>query len=202
MTKIKKEYGDKVRKHLLESAEVKKRVAEDCIESILGATQLIVDTFESGGKIMICGNGGSAADSQHMAGEFICALNKTFNRPGFPAIALTTDTSILTAYANDINFDGIFERQVQALGKPHDLLVGISTSGTSKNVLAALKMAKSLKLKTLALTGENETLSKMADITISVSSSNTQYIQESHLAIEHIVCELVEDHFFGTKNTA
>src|SRR3989338_1702221 len=126
MTKVSRKYQDRVRKRLLESADVKKKVAQDCLESILAATQLIVDTFESGGKVMICGNGGSAADSQHMAGEFFWILNKTLDRPGLPAIALTTDTSILTAHANDLGFENIFKRQVHALGKPGDLLICIS----------------------------------------------------------------------------
>src|SRR5690349_1907241 len=115
MKKVSENYRDTIRKRLLESAEIKHKVAADCLESIMKATQMIIDTFEKGGKIMICGNGGSAADSQHMAGELVCSLNKSINRPGLPAIALTTDTSILTAYSNDINFEGIFSRQVNAL---------------------------------------------------------------------------------------
>lgn len=199
MTKISMQYSDKVKEYLVESAEVKKKAADECIESILSATQLIVDTFKSGNKVMICGNGGSAADSQHMAGEFVCVLNKDFNRPGLPAISLTTDTSILTAYANDFTFEGIFERQVQSLGKSKDLLIGISTSGNSKNIIAAFKMAKSLKIKTLSLSGRGGILSNVADVAVSVPSSNTQYIQESLLSIEHVICELVENHLFSTK---
>ncbi len=199
MTKISNKFRQFVQKRLIESAQVKKKVAEDCMESILEAAQLIIDTFESGGKVMICGNGGSAADSQHMAAEFVCILNKTFKRPGLPAIALTTDTSILTAYANDLGFETIFKRQVQALGKPGDLLISISTSGSSPNILIAAKAAKSANISTIALTGNRGKLQKMADAAICVPSSMTQYIQESHIAIEHILCELVEDHFFGTK---
>lgn len=199
MTKISTKYRDQVRKRLLESADVKKKVAEQGLESILRAAQLIVDTFESGGKVMICGNGGSAADSQHMAGEFVCILNKGFDRPGLPAIALTTDTSILTAHANDLGFEKIFRRQVLALGRPNDLLIAISTSGNSQNILVAVKAAKSAKIRTIALTGKNGKLKKMADISLSVPSTMTQYIQESHIAIEHILCELVEHHFFDKK---
>lgn len=199
MTKISEEYRDKARKRLLESADVKKRVVEECMESILAATQLIVDTFESDGKVMICGNGGSAADAQHMAGEFVCSLNKSFNRPGLPALALTTDTSILTAQANDVHFDKVFERQVQTLGKPNDLLIAISTSGNSQNIINALSIAKQKKLVTLALTGNKGKIIKMTNITISVPSNNTQYIQESLLVIEHILCELVEQSLFGKK---
>lgn len=148
---------------------------------------------------MICGNGGSAADSQHMAGEFICMLNKAFDRPGLPAIALTTDTSVLTAYANDISFERVFERQVQALGKSGDILIAISTSGNSSNIINAVKAAKVSKIATIALTGKKGRLRKMVDIAIQVPSDNTQYIQESHITIVHILCELVEHDLFASK---
>lgn len=199
MAKISDSYRDQAQKRLLESAEVKKRVAEEYLDSILKAAQLIVDAIESGGKVMICGNGGSAADSQHMAGEFICILNKAFDRPGLPAIALTTDTSILTAHANDLGFERIFKRQVQALGKPGDVLVAISTSGNSQNVIVAVETAKLANIRTIVLTGSDGKLKDMADIAIPVPSTNTQYIQEAHLAIEHIICEIVEHHIFNTK---
>lgn len=199
MAKISPSYREHAQKRLLESAEVKKKVAEECLESIFGATQLIIDAFESGGKLLICGNGGSAADSQHMASEFICILNKDFERPGLPAIALTTDTSILTAYANDMGFGRIFKRQVQALGKPGDVLIAISTSGNSQNVIVAVETAKLAKIRTIVLTGMDGKLKGMADIAISVPSTTTQYIQESHIAIEHIICELVEHHIFSVK---
>ena len=116
---------DRVRDHLIESAEVKRQVSEKCIESILAAANLIADTFRSGSKILLCGNGGSAADCQHVAAEFVSRLTKDFIRPGLPAIALTTDTSFLTAYSNDCGFEGVFERQLIALGKPGDVLIGI-----------------------------------------------------------------------------
>jgi D-sedoheptulose 7-phosphate isomerase len=199
MIKISTKYRDKIKERLLESAAVKKKVATVCLESIFQTAQLIVDTFESRGKVMICGNGGSAADSQHMVGELVCLLDKTFNRPALPAIALTTNTSILTAQSNDFGFEGIFARQVDALGKSGDVLIGISTSGTSGNVVAAIKTAQKAKIHTVLLTGNNKKVTKLADIVISVPSSNTQYIQESHLAIEHIICELVEHTLFNTK---
>ena len=192
-------YRDKARKRLLESADVKKKVAQECLESILTASQMIVDTFESGGKVMICGNGGSAADSQHMAGELVCMLNKAFERPGLAAIALSTDTSILTAHANDLGFEKIFKRQVDALGKPGDILIAITTSGSSPNILAAINSAKVAKIRTIMLTGNSQKTKKLADVVLSVPSNNTQYIQESHIAIEHIICEIVEDHLFGAK---
>lgn len=199
MTKISMKYRDKARKRLLESADVKKKVAQECLESILTASQIIVDTFESGGKVMICGNGGSAADSQHMAGELVCMLNKAFERPGLPAIALSTDTSILTAHANDLGFEKIFKRQVDALGKAGDILIGITTSGSSPNIIAAINSARVAKIRTIMLTGNSKKTKKLADVVLSVPSNNTQYIQESHIAIEHIICEIVEDHLFGAK---
>lgn len=199
MTKISRKYQDKIRKRLLESADIKKKVAKECLEPILEAVQLIVDTFKSGGKVMICGNGGSAADSQHMAGEFVCVLNKTFDRPGLPAIALTTDTSILTAHANDLGFKNIFKRQVNALGKTGDLLIGISTSGNSPNILIAIKSAREAGIHTIILTGNNEKVKKLADVVVCVPSNNTQYIQESHLAVEHVICEMVEWTLFDSK---
>lgn len=192
-------YRQRAQTRLLESAEVKKKVAQECLDSILEAAQIIVDSFQSGGKLLICGNGGSAADSQHMAGEFICILNKEFDRPGLPAIALTTDSSILTAHANDLGFEKIFKRQVEALGKPGDVLIAISTSGNSQNVISAVEAAKLANIKTIVLIGKDGKLKDMADIVIPVPSNNTQYIQESHLSIEHIICEIVEHHIFNAK---
>jgi D-sedoheptulose 7-phosphate isomerase len=187
----------KVQDYLLESAEIQRRVSSECVESILSAAELIAKIFRSGGKVMLCGNGGSAADCQHMATEFVSRLTKEIERPGLPAIALTTDSSFLTAYSNDSGFDGVFARQVQALGKSGDLLIGISTSGRSNNVILAVQEAKGLNIPVIVLTGCEGPLSGMSDVTVSVPNSNTQYIQESHLAIEHILCELVERDMFG-----
>ncbi len=194
-------YFKKIQTHLLESSATKQKTVKQCMNSILAATQRIIDTFRSGNKVLICGNGGSAADSQHMAAELVCGLNKAFSRPGLPAIALTTDTSVLTAYANDVDFDKVFGRQIQALGKSNDLLIVISTGGNSKNVIHAVKVAKSAKLHTIALTGNSGKLSKITDVAVSIPSSNTQYIQETHLAIEHLLCELVEDYLFAQKRS-
>lgn len=199
MTKTILDYKEDVKKRLFESAAIKQKTATSCMDSILDAAQLLIDTFKLGNKVLICGNGGSAADSQHMAGELVCMLNKTIKRPPLPAIALTTDTSILTAFSNDVSFDDVFERQVEALGKPKDILIAISTSGNSKNVLVAVKKAKRIKMHTIALTGDKGILQKIADIAICVPSKNTQYIQEIHLAIEHILCEIVEDYIYGNK---
>jgi D-sedoheptulose 7-phosphate isomerase len=193
---------EKARAHLLESAEIKRLIAEECLYSILAATDLITETFRSGGKLLLCGNGGSAADCQHMAAEFVSRLTKEFERPGLPAIALTTDTSFLTAFANDCGFEGIFERQVQALGKPADVLLGISTSGNSPNVIRAVEAARAADMRTIVLTGSGGRLVRLAHVAISVPSTNTQYIQEAHLAIEHILCELVEHALFREQDAA
>lgn len=189
-------YRKKAETHLAESIKVKQLTIEKCMDSILSASQLIIDTFLSGGKILLCGNGGSAADCQHMATEFVNTLDKNFFRPTLPAFALTTDTSVMTSFSNDFGFDGIFERQVQGLGKSNDLLIGISTSGNSKNVIRAINAANSIKMHTLVLTGNSGQLQKIADVAITIPSNNTQYIQEAHLSIEHILCELVEHYLF------
>ncbi|PSB39917.1 phosphoheptose isomerase [filamentous cyanobacterium Phorm 46] len=185
-----------VRRHLVESAEIKRQIAQQCLDSILESANLMADALRSGGKVLLCGNGGSAADCQHMAGEFVNWLNKDFQRPGLAAIALTADSSIMTAIANDSGFDSIFERQVQALGKSGDVLLGISTSGNSPNVIRAVKAAREQGMQAIALTGADGKLSAIADVTVAVPSTNTQYIQEAHLAVEHILCELVESYLF------
>lgn len=183
--------------YLLASAETKQRTAEHCVDAVLAAADLITTAFLAGGKVLLCGNGGSAADCQHMAAEFVSRLTKDFDRPGLPAIALTTDTSFLTAFANDCGFDGIFARQVQALGTPGDVLLGISTSGSSPNVVLAAKTARAAGLRTIALTGAGGRLSAIVDVAIAVPSADTQHIQEAHLAIEHLICGLVERDLFG-----
>lgn len=183
--------------HLQGSVEVKQEVARVCLEAILAGADLLVESFRGGGRLYLCGNGGSAADCQHLAAEFVSRLSKAFERPALPAQALTTDTSFLTAYSNDIGFDGVFERQVRAFGRPGDVLLGISTSGSSRNVLAAMEAARGLGMRTIALTGAGGRLQEVAEVTIAVPSADTQYIQESHLAIEHILCDLVEQALFG-----
>lgn len=183
--------------HLRESAEVARRMTDECADAILAGAALMAETFRAGGKILLCGNGGSAADAQHVAAELVSRLTADFVRPGLPAVALTTDTSFLTAYANDCGFDGIFARQVQALGKAGDLLIGISTSGNSRNVIQAVEAARQATMRVLVLTGQGGRLAAMADVAIAVPSTHTQYIQEAHLAVEHILCDLAERHLFG-----
>lgn len=185
--------------HFADSAKTIQLTLASCREPIIKAADLISATFRSGGKLLLAGNGGSAADCQHMAAEFVSRLTKQFERPGLPAIALTTDTSFLTAYSNDINFEGVFARQLQALSKPGDTLLGISTSGNSKNVLKAVELARSIGVQTIGLCGQSGKISELTTVSINVPSINTQHIQESHLCIEHIICELVEQALFGQE---
>lgn len=180
------------RSHLNESALVKRDTANKCVEDIAAAADLFAAVFRAGGKVLLCGNGGSAADCQHMATEFTGRFNRNVQRNGLPAIALTTDTSFLTAYANDVGFDEIFSRQVQALGRPGDLLVAISTSGNSTNVLSAAQAARTKGMRVISLTGAAGKLVGLADIAIRIPSHDTQRIQEAHIAVEHAICDMVE----------
>ena len=182
----------RIANHLLDSAEVKRQTAAKCAESIAKAADLIAGCFLSGDKVLLCGNGGSAADCQHMAAEFVSRFSKDLDRRALPAIALTTDTSFLTGFGNDFGFEGIFGRQVEALGSPGDVLIAISTSGNSPNVIRAVEAARKGSMITIALTGNGGRLSAIAEVPITVPSTDTQYIQEAHLAVEHLLCELVE----------
>ena len=182
--------------HFARSADVKRKMAETGAEAILTAASRIVNCYLVGGKILLCGNGGSAADAQHMAAEFMNRLRASPPRPGLPAIALTTDTSFLTSYANDCGYEGVFERQVQALGQAQDVLVAISTSGSSRNVIRAVECARLKGLSTIGLLGEGGTLSAMVDIAVVVPSRDTQLVQETLLTIEHVICEAVEESMF------
>jgi phosphoheptose isomerase len=184
--------GERLRRHVLGSISTKRRLLARCQQPILDAAALIAAALRDGGKVMLCGNGGSAADAQHIAAEFVGVLSQSFPRPGLAAIALTTDTSILTAGANDFGFEGIFARQVQALGRPGDVLVGISTSGNSANVLRAFEYAREHGLRTIALAGPGGKLPELAELAIQVPAGVTSYIQESHIMLGHILCDLVE----------
>ena len=178
--------------HLEESRSVQLRAAAACGDAVLAAARMIAATFAARGKILLCGNGGSAADCQHFAAEFVSQLTKEHSRPGLPAIALTTDTSILTAYANDFGFEGVFERQVRALGRPGDVLVALSTSGNSENVRRAVRAAREIGLRTVGLLGEGGHLANEVDCAVVVPSRNTQHVQESLLPMEHAIADLVE----------
>jgi phosphoheptose isomerase len=194
-------FFQKIEAHLLQSAEIKRQTAVSCAGSIARAAEVIAGAFLSNGKLLLCGNGGSAADCQHMAAEFVSRFSKDLDRRALPAIALTTDTSFLTAFSNDCGFERVFERQIEALGSAGDVLLGISTSGNSPNLIYAVEAAKKRNMCTIALTGNGGHLAAIAEVVIAVPSSDTQYIQEAHLAIEHIVCELVEVILFRDPGT-
>jgi D-sedoheptulose 7-phosphate isomerase len=165
------------------------------ITAIATAADRAIVTLRAGNKILLCGNGGSAADAQHIAAEFVVRF--TVNRPALPAIALTVDTSALTACGNDFGFDQIFARQVQALGRPGDLLIGISTSGHSPNVLQALETARTAGLFTVGLTGlTGGKMPPYCDHLLCAPSTRTQNIQEAHILIGHILCGLIEESLF------
>jgi D-sedoheptulose 7-phosphate isomerase len=168
-------------------------VIEHLQDDILKASSMFVDTIQAGNKIMLCGNGGSAADAQHIAAEISGRFVK--DRKGLAGLALSTDTSVLTSVSNDFGFESVFSRQVEALAHPGDLLVGISTSGNSPNVLAALKMARQLQCKTLGLSGnEGGKFSGFCDLNLVVPSSETARIQEMHILIGHILCQAIDDY--------
>lgn len=185
---------------LAASKQAKDAFAAESTDKILALASLLTETFRIGGKLLIFGNGGSAADAQHVAAEFVNRF--LLNRPPLPAVALTTDTSVITAIGNDFSYDLIFVKQVQALGRPGDVALGISTSGTSPNVVKALAAAKEIGLKTAALTGglsiPPHGVVQFCDLLLNVPSSSTPRIQEAHLWIEHLLCELVEKELFGS----
>ena len=183
----------RLRRHIETSIETKQKLLDTGIEPILEASTVIRDALAAGNKLLLCGNGGSAADAQHIAAELVGVLSQEFQRPGLAAIALTTDSSILTASANDFGFAGVFERQVQALGRNGDVVIGISTSGNSENVVRALCHARSHGMRTIAMTGDGECkLAGVAEIVLRAPSRVTKFIQETHIMMGHILCELVE----------
>jgi D-sedoheptulose 7-phosphate isomerase len=177
-----------LRDHLTLGPELRLATLDECAEQIAVAGGLLSEVINGGGKMLICGNGGSAADAQHMAAELVGRLHKDERRGGIAALALTTDTSFLTAHANDESFATVFERQVDALGRSGDALVSISTSGGSENVLRATRLAAQKGLRTVALTGGSGDLANMAEVAVRVPHSDTQLIQEVFLAIEHLLC--------------
>jgi len=181
---------------LKDSAALKLQIEKTLINEISEAAEMMVDAVRAGNKIMFCGNGGSAADSQHLTAELVGRYK--LERPAISAIALTTDTSIITALGNDYGYESIFKRQVESLGKPGDLIVGISTSGSSGNVVAALRQAGEMGLKRIIMTGSLKgEMSHHADIVISVPSDDTPRIQEAHSVIGHILCDIIEKQLYG-----
>jgi D-sedoheptulose 7-phosphate isomerase len=184
-----------ISKRFKESGEVKARFLKENLSKMLEVIKLVSQSFEGGGKLLLFGNGGSAADAQHIAAEFVNRY--IIDRPPLPAIALTTDTSILTSVSNDSSFNEIFSKQIKALGKEGDVAVGISTSGNSQNIVKAFEVAKEMGIKTIALTGnDGGTTAKIADVSLVVPSGSTPRIQETHILIGHILCEMVEHQLF------
>lgn len=182
---------DRIKDILLESIQVKEELLRTKIGQIVEIADLLIDAIKKDGKLILFGNGGSASDAQHIAAELVGRFQK--ERKGLPAIALTVNTSTITALANDYGYEIIFARQVEALAQKNDVAIGISTSGKAKNVAAGIKQAKKMGLKTVALTGaDGGELAKTADISLVVPSSVTARIQEAHITIGHILCELIE----------
>jgi len=180
---------------LRESADLKLRFAKESLDEVQNATEIILKCFKSGGKLLVFGNGGSAADAQHIAAEFVNKFN--LNRPALPCIALTTDTSLITSICNDDSFKSLFSRQIEALGKKGDVAIGITTGGKSTNVINGLNTARSLELKTIGLIGNDPSkIKNYADCLISIPSDVTARIQELHITVAHIICELIEDSIY------
>ena len=180
-------------RHLQESARTKERLAAEGTAAIVAAAERLAAAVRGGGKVLFCGNGGSAGDCQHIATELVVRLTSKFERPAIAAIALTTDTSLLTACANDYGYDRVFSRQVEALGRPGDVLVAITTSGKSPNVRLAMEQARAQGVATVLLSaGDGGPCAAFADTAVLVPARETSHIQESHIAIGHILCELVE----------
>lgn len=178
---------------LLASADVKEKTADQLSDKAEQAAQLIAHSLRAGGKLMLCGNGGSAGDSQHLAAEFVATLDHKNPREGLPAIALTTDSSLITAFSNDFGFDGIFDRQVDTLGIAGDVLIALSTSGQSQNIINAAKAALKKDIKVIAMTGDTGgALAEHCTILLNVPSAKTMHIQEAHIALGHAITAAVE----------
>ncbi len=194
MNSRQQEIADRLEEH----ARVQQEIARNQIREIEKMADFIISAYRNGGKLILFGNGGSAADAQHIAGELVGRFK--LERKALPAIALNTNTSILTALANDCGYETVFARQVAALADKKDVVIGISTSGNSPNVIEAIKAARTIGARTIGLTGGNGGwLAKIADLAIVVPSDNTPRIQEAHITIGHIVCELVEKELAGAQ---
>jgi D-sedoheptulose 7-phosphate isomerase len=187
----------KIEETVLDSIATKRKTLEQCAQNIQQAAEILIESYRNGGKILFCGNGGSAADAQHLAAELVIRLRSSVNRRALPAIALTVDPSIMTAGGNDIGFENVFARAVEAYGNVGDVLVGISTSGNSENVIRAVSEAKKHGLKVvLLLGGAGGKLAGMGDSAVIVPSFVTARVQESHIMIGHIWCEAIEEVLF------
>jgi D-sedoheptulose 7-phosphate isomerase len=190
-----------LRTHFEEGVELRRRMAETMPAQIARAGRALAEALKGGGKALACGNGGSAADAQHIAAELTGRFER--ERPGMPAIALTVDTSALTAIANDYDFDRVFSRQVEALGARGDVLLGISTSGNSKNVVEAIKVAQAKDMVVIALTGRDGgamgRMLRAQDFHLNVAHPRTMRVQEVHLLVIHCLCEVVDTVIYGAK---
>ncbi len=187
-----------IKEHFRDSISVKEQILKDdnLITLIKNASLEVIKAYKNGNKTLLAGNGGSAADAQHIAGEFVSRFY--FDRPGIPSIALTTDTSILTAIGNDYGYENLFSRQIQAQGVKGDIFIGISTSGNSKNILKALEACKEKGILSIGLTGASGgMMNELCDFCVKVPSCSTPRIQESHIVIGHIICAIVEEELFG-----
>ena len=183
---------------LAESSETKLKIKDSLQNEIIKAVEMISVSYKNGNKLLLCGNGGSAADCQHIATELMIRLSHHIQRPALPAIALTTDTSNLTAGGNDIGFENVFARNVEGLGNGGDVLLAISTSGNSPNIIKAAHSAHNKKMKVIGfLGGDGGKLKNLVDLPIIIPSSNVQRIQEGHITVAHIICELVEVKLYG-----
>jgi D-sedoheptulose 7-phosphate isomerase len=182
---------ERIKDILLESIQVKEEILRNQIGQIAEIAQLMIDCLKKDGKVIVFGNGGSASDSQHIAAELVGRFKK--DRSALAGVALTTNTAILTSLANDYGYDVVFSRQVEALGKKNDVVLGISTSGKAKNVALGIKQAKKMGIKTVALSGgDGGDIVKLADVSLVVPSKITARIQEAHITIAHIICEMIE----------
>ena len=186
---------DIITKSYKESILTKEEFFKQNLQPIIHSAEVIADAFKADRKLLICGNGGSAADAQHIAAEFVNRF--MIERPPLPAVALSTDTSIITSIGNDYSFDQIFSKQVKAIGREGDVLLAISTSGESKNVIMAVKVARDMGIKTIGLTGKGGgKMAKMVDILLNVDSDVTPRIQEVHITAGHIICDLIDHILF------
>ena len=175
-----------------DSIDVKTKILENCVNDIESASEVLIKAVKDGNKILWCGNGGSAADAQHMAAELMGGL-RSHDRPAIASLALTTDTSFITAWSNDTDYETIFSRQIEAIGNKGDVLIAISTSGNSKNVIRAIETARGKRIQVIVLTGKSGgNMVNSRNINICIPSNDTQRIQEGHLMVEHILCESVE----------
>ncbi len=189
---------ERIKEALEESVKAKQDFVRESAAALIQVAERISQAFTDDGKLLICGNGGSAADAQHLAAEFVNRF--VLERPPLPSVALTTDTSILTSIGNDYSFDEIFSKQVKAIGKEGDILLGISTSGNSPNVIEAVRVGREMGLYTVAMTGgDGGTLQRIADLSLVVKNKVTARIQETHIFAGHIICQLVDEILFMTK---